>query len=90
MDLKLQIITLFFSFFYGVFFGLFININYKIIYNDKNYIKYTYSFLVVLISVLLYFVILRKINYGFFHIYCLIVLTVGFWLYNLIVKRFKK
>lgn len=90
MSLNVQIITLVFSFFYGAFFGLFINVNYKIIYHDKWYIKYIGSFLVVFISVLLYFIILRKINYGAFHIYCLIVLSVGFWLYNVIVKRFKK
>lgn len=90
MDLETQIITLVFSFFYGAFFGLFININYKVIYNEKKYIKYIGSFLVILISVLLYFIILRKINYATFHIYCLIVLMLGFWIYNMIVKYFKK
>lgn len=90
MNLSVQIITLVFSFFYGIFFGLFVNINYKIIYNEKNFIKYLGSFLVVFISTLLYFIILRKINYAAFHIYCLIVLSVGFWLYNIIVKRIKK
>ena len=90
MELSVQIITIIFSFFYGVFFGLFVNLNCKIIYNERKFIKYLGSFLVIFISTLLYFIILRKINYANIHIYCLIVLSVGFWLYNFIVKHFKK
>ena len=90
MELSVQIISLIFSFFYGVFFGLFVSLNYKIIYNEKKFVKYLGSFLVIFVSTLLYFIILRKINYADMHIYCLIVLSVGFWLYNFIVKRIKK
>lgn len=90
MDLQTQIITLTFSFFYGIFFAVFIGINYKIIYHDKKYIKLIGSFLIVLLGVLLYFIILRKINYAAFHPYCLLMLTIGFCLEHFIVKRFKK
>ena len=90
MNLQLQIITLIASFLYGFFFGLFINVNYKIIYNQKKYIKYIGSALVIIISTLLYFIILQKINYAYFHQYCIIMLTIGYVLYNLIVKHFKK
>ena len=90
MDLNTQIITLVVSLLYGMVFSLFVNLNYKIIYHDKLYIKLTGSLLITLIGVLLYFVILRKINYGIFHPYCLIVLILGFWSMDRIVKRFKK
>lgn len=90
MNLPTQIISLTFSFFYGIIFGLFINLNYKIIYSDKILIKYIGTFLVILISTLLYFIILRKINNANMHIYCLIVLSLGYCLYNIIASNFKK
>ena len=90
MDLQVQIITLLFSFVYGIFFYLFARVNYKIIYHDKKLIKLLGTFLVVMISVLLYFVLLLKINYGAFHPYCLFVLLLGFYIEMRIAKHFKK
>ena len=94
MNIRLQIITLGVSFFYGIFFSFFLSLNYKIIYSDKKIIKTIVSFLVVIISVLLYFIILRKINYGIFHIYEILALILGFiienWLSSVIAKRMKK
>ena len=90
MDLDTQIITIIFSFLYGIFFGFFLHINCKIIYHEKKYIKYIGSFLVILINVLLYFLILKQINYAIFHPYCLIVLTLGFYIHHIIVKQIKK
>ena len=90
MSLNVQIIIFIFSFFYGLFLGMFISVNRKLIYNENRYIKYIGSFLIGLICVLLYFMILKKINNAGFHIYCLIVLITGFWVYNVIVKYFKK
>lgn len=94
MNIKLQIITLLVSFLYGIFFSFFLSLNYKFIYNDKKIIKISISFLAVLISVLLYFIILRKINYGIFHIYEVLALILGFiienWFNGFIAKRFKK
>ena len=90
MELSVQIISLIFSFFYGVFLGLFLNVNHDIIYNINKFIKYIGSFLVIFIGTLIYFLILRKISYVNMHIYCLIVLSCGFWLYNVVVKHFKK
>ncbi len=90
MDLYIQIISLLFSFFYGIFFSLFVSVNYKIIYNDKKWIKLLGTFLVVMVSVLLYFVLLRKINYAVFHPYLLLVLILGFALEKRIANHFKK
>ncbi len=90
MNLNTQIVTLLFSFLYGIFCGLFLKYNRKIIYHKKRIIKYLGSFLVVFICLLLYFIILKRINNAFFHPYCLIVSTVGIWLINYIDKQIKK
>jgi len=94
MDIKLQIVTLLVSFFYGIFFSFFLSLNYKFIYNDKKIVKIIMSFLIVIISVLLYFIILRKINYGIFHIYEILSIIMGFiienWFSSIIAKRVKK
>ena len=90
MDLETQIITLLFSFLYGIFFSLFLRVNHKIIYNSKKWIKFLGTFLVVLISVLTYFILLRYINDAAFHPYCLIVLIVGYYLAQIIAKHFRK
>lgn len=94
MDIKTQIIILGVSFFYGVFFSFFLSLNYKFIYSDKKSIKIIVSFLVVFVNVLLYFIILKKINYGIFHIYEILALIIGFiienWFGSIIAKRLKK
>ena len=90
MDLKTQIFALLFSFLYGIFFSLFINVNHKIIYNSKKWIKFLGTFLVVLISVLIYFILLKEINNAVFHPYCLIMLIGGYYLEQVIAKHFKK
>ena len=94
MDIKIQITTLLVSFLYGIFFSLFLSLNYKFIYSNKKIIKTTISFLIVIVSVLLYFIILKKINYGIFHIYEILSIIFGFiienWLSGIIAKRFKK
>lgn len=90
MPLNIQIISLVFSFLFGIFFSLFLNINHKIIYNDKKIIKLIGTTLVIFSSVLLYFIMLRKINNASFHPYELIMIVLGFYLENLIKKIIKK
>ena len=94
MNIKLQIITLLVSFLYGIFFSFFLGLNYKYIYSDKKIFKTIISFLVIIISVLLYFIILKKINYGIFHVYEILALAIGFclenWIAAIIAKRHKK
>lgn len=86
MNIKIQIITLLFSFLYGIFFSFFLSLNYKFIYSNKKIFRTVISFLVVVISVLIYFIILKKINYGIFHIYEILMITLGFIVENIIVS----
>lgn len=83
MNLKIQIMTLSYSFLYGAFFSILLTINYKLIYNSKRSIKLPITMLFILINVFLYFLILKKINNGIIHPYCLISFALGF-----IVKEF--
>ena len=83
MSLKVQILSLIVSFIYGVFFNILLNINYKIIYNENKFIQITGSFLFVIANSLLYFYILLKVNNGVVHIYCLLMLLLGY----LIMKK---
>ncbi len=86
MNIKIQITTLLFSFLYGIFFSFFLSLNYKFIYSNKKIFRTVISFLVVVISVLIYFIILKKINYGIFHIYEILMITLGFIVENIIVS----
>jgi hypothetical protein len=90
MSLKLQIISLIVSFLYGIFFSIFLNINYKLIYNDNKIYKIVGTFIFIIINVLLYFLIMEKINNGIIHIYCLISILLGYLIQNLIKRIFTK
>lgn len=86
MNIKIQITTLLFSFLYGIFFSFFLSLNYKFIYSNKKIFRTAISFLVVVVSVLIYFIILKKINYGIFHIYEILMISLGVIVENIIVS----
>ncbi len=98
MELTTQLHLLVFSFLYGVVFSILINLNYKFLYNEKKLLKTIFTIVFVLVNVLIYFLILLKINYGMLHIYSLLMIIVGFVLENIIenklilklVARYKK
>ena len=94
MNIRLQIITLLVSFLYGIFFSFFLSLNYKFIYSNSRVFKIVISFLVTIITVLLYFIILKKINNGIFHIYEILSLILGFsfesWMSGIIAKKYKR
>ena len=78
MILSVQIKLLIFSFLYGVFLGIIMRFNYKLLYNSDYVLKILSTFLLVISSVLLYFVILLKINYGIVHYYSILLIILGF------------
>ncbi len=94
MNLKTQVALIVFSFFYGFFFSIFLNINYKFIYSSNQFIKFLSSFLVIIISVLVYFVSIKKINNAILHPYSIIMVIVGFFvdicMNRIIAKKLKK
>ena len=86
MNLIIQIKLIIFSFVFGIFFNLFLNINCKFIYSYNTFIKIISSFLFVLINIILYFIVLNKINNGIFHIYSLLIILLTY----LLIEKVKK
>ncbi len=77
MPLQEQIATLFASYLFGIFFSLFLSINYRIIYESKKIIRIIGTFLFVFLTVMIYFILLQKINHGILHPYSFIVILCG-------------
>lgn len=90
MSLKLQIISSLFSLAFGFLFSTFLFINKKIIYNKSKFIRLFGSFLIILVSSLVYFIILNSINNSFFHPYLILFITIGFVFENYIHIFVKK
>lgn len=94
MNLKTQILLVVFSFFYGVVFSIFLTINHKFIYSSNKFIKVFSSFLIILISVLAYFIGIKKINNAILHPYSILMVIIGFFvdicINRIIAKKIKK
>lgn len=90
MNLKVQLLSLVFSFFYGILFSFLVNVNYQFLFAKKKVFKITMTFLFLLDMALLYFLILRYLNQGIIHIYFFIMIIVGFYITFPFSKRFRK
>lgn len=90
MNLNIQITTIIFSFLFGIFFSICLNVNYKLIYESKKIIKIIFTLVLIIFEILLYFLILLKINYGIIHIYGILSIILGFILENYLNKLFIK
>lgn len=90
ISLKIQVYTILFSFLYGVFFSLLIDLNYKFIHSKKKITKYLSSILIIIISVIIYFIGIMKISYGVFHFYSVLCILMGYILTSLIVGTIAK
>ena len=87
MSLNTQIILIVVSFFFGVFFDLSLSLCQKIIYSNKLIFKYIFTFIIILIQVLLYFYLILKINNGIIHIYGLLSILGGMIFLHYLKKR---
>lgn len=89
INLKIQIISLLYSFLFGFAFSLFLFFNKKIIYNKYTIIKLFGTFSIITISSIIYFYGLQMIDNSFFHSYHLIMIIFGFILNRFILKIVK-
>ena len=78
ISLEIQIKSLIFSFLYGCIFYLFLSLNNKNIYNSKGIIKILTNIFFIFDNVLLYFIILKKINNGILHYYFIFSIILGY------------
>lgn len=79
MNLKIQIITLAFSFIFGILFGIIVNINYSLLFNKNRKIKCFGNFILIIDVSLFYFLVIKRINNGILHLYFLLILVLGFY-----------
>ena len=80
MILRIQIISLLYSFFFGIIFFFLLELNHKLLYEGKIVYRVIISFLFVITMSLLYFFGLMKINNGTIHIYFYLSLLTGYLL----------
>jgi hypothetical protein len=89
IELSIQIKSLIFSFFYGILFFLLLKINYKYIYGCSLIYKIIINLLFVMNNVILYFIILKKINNGIIHFYFILMIIAGYFTGNYHFRRIK-
>ena len=94
MNLKLQLISLLFSFAFGCIFYFVIWILDHINKKYNIVLKYIISFIVIMIMAFVYFICLLYINNGYLHFYFLLSIMAGYifnsFLINIYFTRIKK
>lgn len=79
MNAEIQLITLAVSYLYGFFFYYLYKINYQIIKKKKRFYQSLITILFMYNIVLIYIIIIFKINNGMFHLYFFIIISLGFY-----------
>lgn len=98
MNLQKQILTFTLSFLFGMVFAILLKLNYKFIYQENKVYRVLTTFFFVIIHILIYFILLQKINSGILHAYGIMAIIFGFIteyfvekaMRNLFAKVFKK
>ena len=78
MDIKLQIISIIFSFVFGVFFSILTNVNYRFLFSKSIVLKIIFTIIFVIDSGLLYFFLIKLINNAVVNLYFLLFVILGF------------
>lgn len=90
MNLKVQLLSLGFSFVFGVIFSILVKLNYRVLFNVKKHIQILSNFLFLLDVSLCYFVCIKIINNGILHIYFLILFFIGWYFGKVILDKILK
>lgn len=96
MNLIVQLKSLAFSFFFGVCFYFIVKACSKFLYSNKKYENLISAFLVSIVSCLIFFIIIKKINNGVIHLYFILSIILGYFvsyklkIWDIIFKKFKK
>ena len=89
MTLEVQIQSIIYSFVYGLFFSFLLNFNYRFLFLGKRVYRILINFLFIVDNVLLYFILLRYINYGEMHYYFLLLVILGYFVGNHTTKKIR-
>lgn len=90
MTVQIQLLALFSSFLFGIFSSFFLNLNRPMLFHKNKIIKILSNIFIVLDLVLLYLVILYKVNYGIVHHYFIFMVFLGYFLFNKKIKVLTK
>lgn len=90
MDLLIQLQVFIVSFVYGILFAYILKLEYHVLFDSKIWYQALLTILFILDNCLLYFLILKTINHGIFHIYFLFMLILGFLFGNYLLNRKKQ
>ena len=90
MSLVEQVIALIFSFIYGGVLSVLYNFNYNILFYKNRVVKIIFNIIFIFDLVLIYFLVMRKINNAVIHPYFYLLIILGFFTFFDITKRFRK
>ena len=90
MNLSEQVVALIFSFIYGGVLSVLYNFNYNILFYKNRVVKIIFNILFILDLVLIYFLVMRKINNAIIHPYFYLFIIFGFSLFFDFSKCFRK
>ena len=77
MSLKIQCLTILFSFLFGIFFYISYLFSKKLLYNRIIILKMIFSFIFCVLEMFFYYLLLEKINNGILHYYGILSFFVG-------------
>lgn len=78
MTAKMQLISFAISFLYGFFFNFLTIFNFKLMGNLKVIYKHIITFVYVIDMAIIYIIILYNLNKGYFHIYFILMVILGY------------
>jgi hypothetical protein len=87
MPIDIQIKSLLFSLFFGFVFSILLRLNYRYIYNGHIILRIVINLMFVIDNVLIYFIVLKRLNDGIIHFYFLLMILLGFVIMELICKK---
>ena len=90
MTSNLQLISFLVLFFYGVFFYLLTILNFRLLKDVKVYIEHLLTFVYVLDMTIIYILIFYHLNKGYFHIYFILMVFVGFFVMMFLHHKYGK
>ena len=90
MKLDIQLLSIIFSFSYGIIVSYLYNISYSFLYKTSILYRVVINVLFCIDVGLIYFLLLKVINYGVVHIYFVIVFLISFILFSGKYKNLRK
>lgn len=87
MNSNMQLLSFFVSFIFGIVFCLITILNFKLIKSLKRYVQHLLTFIYVIDMVIIYIILLYHLNKGYFHIYFIALVFIGFFCGFIIYKK---